>query len=136
MIDRITDRLRAKVIGKVKEEHFLTSPRLGEYKEQTWKGYKASGVEQDMKEPYMGEDDHYSRKQQSFETIDSEQQKDEYEDEFHYGLEGDFTSSNRKKISNIKKMKGRGLLISFYEHNEEAAKHPHPLPHQNLHSHS
>lgn len=120
MILQITDRLRSKVQAKVKEHLIKQSSRLDPFKEQTWKGLKATGMEQKLQEPYMGQEDHYSRTEQNFEHPNQGKDEDEFEDEYKYGLEGEFTDDVKSKIDQIKSKKGRGMLISLYDHNEEA----------------
>ena len=119
MILQITDRLRKKVSAKVKEHLYKQSSRLDPYKEQTWKGLKASGIEQKLKEPYMGEEDHYSRSEQNFEHPDTDDKGKDSDDEFRYGIDGDFTDETKERIHKMRQKKGRGVLISLYEHNEE-----------------
>lgn len=47
-----------------------------------------------------------------------EEINDEFEDSI-YGLDDKFIMSMRKKINDVKEKKGRGLLISYFQHNEE-----------------
>ena len=120
MITQITDRLRSKVRNKVKEYLIKESSRLDPYKDQNWKGYKASGIEHKLKEPYMGQDDHHSRTEQNFEHPDQDDTGNQTDDEFKYGLEGEFTDDIKERIDKMRAKKGRGMLVSLYEHNEIA----------------
>ncbi|CAI2359775.1 unnamed protein product [Moneuplotes crassus] len=116
MILQISDRLRQKIKAKVQEELILKSNRLDSMKGMTWKQYKASGKEQDLNEPFMGQDDHYSQ----WDTESGDNDSDDFEDEYNYGLESEFTQASKSQFDKIKAQKGRGMLISLYEHNEDA----------------
>lgn len=115
MILQISERLREKVRAKVQEELILKSKRLDGFKEKTWKQYKASRMDRDLKEPYMGQDDHYSNTDPNFES-----EEEDFEDEYNYGLDSEFTEDKKNKFDLVKARKGRGMLVSLYEHNEES----------------
>ena len=119
MIMQITDKLRLKIRAKIKEELILKSKRLDPFKEQTWKGFKASGIEAELKEPYMGEDDHFAKNDINLENLKKDEEET-FEDEYNYGLEDEFDEATKNKYDKLKSKKGRGMLISFYEHNEES----------------
>lgn len=94
MILQISDRLKQKVKAKVWEELTLKNSRLNSVKDQTFspQQFRESGMEEKLKEPYMGQEDHYSRE----------------EDDWELGLD--------KKPSKDRKQR----LISLYQHNEES----------------
>ena len=129
MILNITDRLRNKVKAKVQEELSTKSPLLDKYKSVSWKAFKVSGVEEKLDEPYMGEKDHYSRVFTDQENFENQQSEEEYEDEYEqfenldseysYGISGD-GEERTERIRDIRQKKGRGMMISLYEHNEES----------------
>ena len=109
MIETITDRLRDKMMPKVKMQAF---------KETNWKGYQAKNMEQDFQKIKFNPQTDTDKDDEGDSKENSEEFEDETEDGHYYGIENELDQETRERINDAKQRKGRGILVTLNEHNE------------------